>query len=257
MTPRILTRMRHARACLLALFCALALLATPPEARARDPLSVRYLRAAHLLRTLHPGDHWPPLAVPRRIKTADATSALAVHPDKNFVLATIARDLTAAEASGKYPEAGYYAAHALALREEHAGAAASMRAYLATAPFRERDYLFLVRELYAAQEYAGVREAARRWQTVAGGDNACSEDRLAYVWGSFHAVARHREAMEAVLFDPCASWRGQVLFARSSLALGDEEGAEARIASAVESFPENSRDIYLLWNRLTAAERFP
>lgn len=229
----------------------------PGDAMAREPLAVRYLRAVHVLRQMSPGDNWPERAVPRHIRNNDATNALAMHPDKRFVLGVIVRDLSAAAASGKYPEAGYYAAQALAMQGNPAEAAAAMKTYIAKAPFRETDYLFLVKELYAARDYAGVRAAARQWQALDAADDSCSEDRLTYVWGSFHAAGRHRDAMEAVLSDPCASWRGQLLFARSSLALGDEQGAETRLASVLRAFPDKKREICLFWNRLAAAERFP
>ncbi|MDL2210735.1 hypothetical protein LJC26_08030 [Desulfovibrio sp. OttesenSCG-928-O18] len=255
------TLLRHAFTWLFAAVLPLAPFSAsffgPTDALAREPLATRYLRAVHVLRQMNPGDHWPELGVPRRVKNNDATNALVMHPDKSFVLGAIVRDLSAATASGKYPEAGYYAAHALAMRDNHAEAAAAMRTYLAKAPFRDADYLFLVRELYAARDYAGVRAAALQWQSLDGSDDTCSEDRLTYVWGTFHATGRHRDAMEAVLSDPCASWRGQLLFARSCLALGDEQGAEARLATVLQAFPDKNREIHLFWNRLATAARYP
>lgn len=206
---------------------------------------------------LYPGQMWPSVSVPRRIRTDDTTNALVKHRDTSFVLGAVVRDLTAAVSNGKYPEAGYYAAHALSRLGDHGSAANAMKNYLAKAPFKDEDYLFLVKELYAATDYAGVRETARAWQSLDASGDSCSEDRLMYVWGSLHATGQHREAMEAVLSDPCASWMGQLFFARSSLALEDEEGAEERLAAVLAAYPDKERDIHMLWNKLASADKFP
>ena len=226
-------------------------------AATREKTSIAFLRGAYVLRHLYPGEHWPPVNVPRKVRVDDTTNALIMHRDRNFVLGAVARDLTAAAKSGKHPEAGYYAAHAHAMLGEHAEAANAMARYLAKAAFRDEDYLFLVRERYESGDYKGVREAAATWQSLDGRDDSCSEDRLSYVWGSFFAEGLHREAMEAVLSDPCASWKGQLLFARSCLALGDEKGADERIKALVEATPGKERDILVLWNRLATAARYP
>lgn len=252
-------RIFRARILLLCpLLPALLLLAAPTaESASRETLSTRYLRAVHVMQHLYPGEMWPPVSVPRRIRTDDTTNALVKHLDTSFVLGAVVRDLTAAASSGKLPEAGYYAAHALSRLGDHASAADAMKGYIAKAPFRDDDYLFLVKELYAAADYAGVRETSRVWQSLDVSDDACSEDRLMYVWGSFHASGQHREAMEAVLSDPCASWMGQLFFARSSLALDDEEGAEERLAAVLAAYPDKAREIHILWNKLASADKFP
>lgn len=237
---------------------ALLLLTPPPAASAsREKLATRYLRAVHVLRHLYPGDHWPPVTVPRRIRTDDTTNALVKHGDASFVLGTVVPDLAAAAAGGKFPEAHYYAAHAFARLGDHGRAANAMKNHLAKTPFKDENYRFLVKELYAAGEYTAVRDAARAWQLLDAADDTCSEDRLMYVWGSLHASGQHREAMEAVLSDPCASWMGQLFFARSSLALDDEEGAEERLAAVLAAYPDKERDIHILWNKLASADKFP
>lgn len=228
-----------------------------PMAGAGETPAVRYLRGVHVLRTILPGDHWPPVSVPRSVRAADSTNALLMHRDRNFVLTTVAADLDAATDTGKFPPAGYYAAHAHALLGEHADAARTMRRYMGNASFRESNYLFLMRELHAASDYRGAREAAALWQALEPPGGACSEERLTYVWGGFFSQGLHRNAMEAVLSDPCASWRGQVYFARSCLALGDAEGAEERVKNLMLAYPDRERDIRLLWNRLGAAGKYP
>ncbi|CAK7048885.1 MAG: hypothetical protein DELT_00950 [Desulfovibrio sp.] len=255
--------MRYARFATVAVtvLALAALCSGESQAAAKEKLATRYLRAVHVMRHLYPGEEWPAVPVPRRIQTDDTTNALVKHRDTSFVLGTIVRDLTAvasgATSGGKFPEAGYYAAKALSRLGDHAQAAKTMKGYLAKAPFRDEDYCFLTRELYTAGDYAGVREAARTWQSLDASDDSCSEDRLMYVWGSFHAAGQNREAMEAVLSDPCASWKGQLFFARSSLAMGDEEGAEKRLEAVLQAFPDKKREIHMLWNTLASADRFP
>lgn len=244
------------RLCFLLL--AAFLLATPPaESATREALSTRYLRAVHVMRHLYPGEHWPAVSVPHKIRMDDTTNALVKHQDTSFVLSTVARDLALASSRGKFPEAGYYAAYAFSRLGDHVSAAKVLKSYIAKAPFKDADYLFLVKEIYAAKDYSGVRDAARAWQRLDTAEDACSEDRLMYVWGSFHATGRHREAMESVLADPCASWMGQLFFARSSLALDDEKGAEDRLSAVLAAYPDKERDIHLLWNRLASTETFP
>ncbi|MDR3074176.1 MAG: hypothetical protein LBV01_05580 [Deltaproteobacteria bacterium] len=248
-----------ARARLFALALAVALGPFIPATvqAARDRTQSCFFRGVYLLRQISPGEHWPKTVLPRGIGSDDATNALLMHPDRSFVLAAVLRDLETAAGSGKYPQAGYYAAHAAALLGRHQEAAASMQAYLGKAPFRELDHLFLVRELYAATDYPGVLEAARQWQLSDTAGDGCSEDRLVYVWGSLHAEGRHREAMDAVLSAPCASWRGRLLFARSRLALGDAQWAEAYLKSTLAAFPDKNREIQRLWNHLATADKYP
>lgn len=231
----------------------------PPEAAAaaREKMSLRYLRGVHVLRTMNPGDHWPAVTVPRQVRNHDTTSALIAHRDRTFVLESVARDLSAAMKTGTYPEAGYFAAHALAFLSRHAEAAEAMKNYLAKAPFRDEDYLFLVRELYAAPDYTAAINSARRWQLRDNNLDACSEERLTYIWGSLQNQGRYREAMEEVLSDPCASWRGQLFFAKSCMGLGDTEGALARLDAVLAAFPDKSQEIHLLWNRLVTSDRYP
>lgn len=249
-------RVRALLLCPLSLILLL-LAVTCADSATQEKLSTRYLRAVHVMRHLYPGDNWPPVSVPRRIRTDDTTNALVKHRDTSFVLGSIVRDLTAAAASGKFPDSGYYAAYALSRLGNHGAAASAMKGYLAKAPFKDETYLFLVKELYAAADYTGVRETARAWQALDASDDSCSEDRLMYVWGSLHATGQHREAMESVLSDPCASWMGQLFFARSSLALEDEEGAEERLAAVLAAYPDKERDIHILWNKLASADKFP
>lgn len=227
------------------------------QAALREKMSLRYLRGVHVLRTMNPGDHWPAVTVPRQVRNQDTTSALLAHRDRTFVLETVALDLAAAAKTGVWPEAGYYAAHAFALLSRHAEAAKAMEKYLAKAPFRDEDYLFLVRELYATPDYKATLESARLWQIRDNNLDMCSEERLTYIWGSLQNQQLYREAMEEVLSDPCASWRGQVYFAKSSLELGDAKGALARIHAVLLAFPERSQEIHTLWNRLLTSDRYP
>ncbi|MCC8194419.1 MAG: hypothetical protein LIP28_07225, partial [Deltaproteobacteria bacterium] len=246
-TDRGRTVARAAR--IFAIACAVLLLVAPQAPAASEKMSLRYLRGVYVLRNLNPDGDRPGVTVPRQVRTHDTTSALLAHPDKTFVLESVARDLTAAMKTGKFPESGYYAAQALAMLGKHAEAAAAMQSYLAAASFREDEYLFLVRELHAAAAYAEVITAAREWQArAADSGHLCSEERLAYAWGSFQARGMYREAMEEVLSDPCASWRGQVFFAKSSLDLGDAEGAYARVRSIAERFPDKRSEIETLWD---------
>ena len=252
-------RMRAALFALLALVTGAAGMLFPPDANAavREKITLRYLRGVHVLRTMNPGDHWPVVTVPRQVRNHDTTSALLAHRDRTFVLESVARDLAAAAKTGTWPEAGYYAAHALAYLSRHAEAAEAMKDYLAKAPFRDEDYLFLVRELYASPDYRAAIESARQWQLRDNAIDACSEERLTYVWGSLHNLGLYREAMEEVLSDPCASWRGQLFFARSGMELGDVDGALARIDATLTAYPEKNQEIHLLWNRLATSDQYP
>ncbi len=235
----------------------LSLAFAAPADAAVEKMSLRYLRGVHVLRTMLPEAGWPPVSVPRQVRNHDTTSALLAHRDRTFVLESVAGDLAAATATGRYPESGYYAARAFSLLGRHNEAADAMKNYIAKAKFRDEDYLFLVRELYAAADYKATLAAARQWQMADDHLDACSEDRLTYIWGSLQAMGRYRDAMEVVLSDPCASWRGQLYFARSGLALGDEESALARLDAVLAMFPEKNQEIHLLWDKLTASERYP
>ena len=238
--------------------CGCLFLFAPQAQAARETLSLRYFRAVHVLRFLAPGSHWPLVTIPHQAKNHDSTNALLAHPDKTFVLETISRDLEAAAKTGKFPESGYYAAQTLATLGRHADAASAMKTYLAKAPFREENYLFLVRELHTARAHKTVIAAVRQWQIL---DNAagkfCSGERLAYTWGNFQALKMHREAMEEVISDPCASWQGQIFFAKSSLDLGDTDSAYSRIASVMEAHPDKSLEIEALWDRLSMYALYP
>lgn len=255
-------RKKHtaARAWLATVFASVALLFLAPslcDAAAREKMSLRFLRGVHVLRDMAPGEHWPAVTVPRQVRTHDTTSALMAHPDRTVVLDSISHDLAAATKTGAWPEAGYYAAHAFSLQGKHAEAAAAMKSYLAKAPFRDEDYLFLVKSLYTSADYKAAFAATREWQVNDDNQDACSEDRLVYAWGSLQARGRYREAMEEVLSDPCASWRGQLLFARSSLGLGDADEAEARLENVLAAYPDKELPIRLLWDRLTTTQRYP
>lgn len=241
---------------LLAFSCCV-LFPAAAGAASGEKMSLRYLRGVYVLARTTPGEDWPAVTIPRQIKNHDTTNALLAHRDRTFVLESVSRDLADAAKAGKYPEAGYYAAHALSLLGRHAEAANNMKLYIAKAPFRHKNYLFLVRELYAAADYKGTLAAARQWQFLDTDINDCSEDRLTYLWGSLQAQGLHRDAMEAVLSDPCATWRGQLFFAKSSMDLGDTEGAEARLEAVLAAFPDKGEEIYRLWNRLTMAHRYP
>lgn len=243
------------RAALAAVF----LLLLPPcsDAAAREKMSLRFQRGVHVLRHINPGEHWPDVSVPRQVRNHDTTSALLAHRDRAFVLEAVSRDLADAAKTGKYPEAGYYAAHAFSLQGKNTEAAAAMKAYLAKAPFREQDYLFLVKALYASADYKASLAAVRQWQTRGDDTETCSEERLTYAWANLQAQRRYREAMEEVLSDPCASWQGQLFFAKSSASLGDEDGAEARLETVLEAFPDKRQEIYQLWDRLATAAHYP
>ena len=227
------------------------------QAAPREKMSLRYLRGVHVLRTMNPGDHWPAVVVPRQVRTQDTTSALLAHRDRTFVLETIAHDLAAAAKTGHWPEANYYAAYAFAFLSRHTEAAEAMKKYLSKAPFRDQDYFFLVRELYAMHDYKAVVESARRWQSHDNNLDVCSEERLTYIWGSLQNQGLYREAMEEVLSDPCASWRGQIYFAKSSLDLGDTEGALSRVDATLRAFPERAQEMHLLWNRVVTSSQYP
>lgn len=244
-------------ALLILCVCVPLSVVTAAAAAPAEKMPLRYLRGVYVLAQTTPGDHWPVVTVPRQVRTHDTTSALLAHKDRTFVLESVARDLTDAAETGRYPEAGYYAARALSLLGRHTEAADAMKIYLAKAPFRDSDYLFLVRELYAAADYKGTLAAARQWQFLDTDMDACSEDRLTYLWGSLQAQGHYRDAMEAVLSDPCATWRGQLFFAKSSLELRDVEGAQARLEAVLAAFPDKEREIHRLWDRLTTTRLYP
>jgi len=241
-----------------AVVCGILFFLAPQSRAAQEALSLRYFRSVHVVRQLAPGNHWPTVTVPAKVKTHDTTNALLAHPDKSFVLESLARDLEAVVKTKNFPESGYYAAQTLAMLGKHAAAADAMKTYLPHAPFRDDHYLFLARELHTAGAYNTVITTVQQWQTLGNAaGKLCSEERLAYAWGSFQALGMHREAMEEILFDSCDSWQGQVFFAKSSLDLGDVNGAYARIASAMQAHPDRSQDIEALWDRLAMYAIYP
>ncbi len=224
-------------------------------ASAAESAQTRFQRAAYVLQRLYPGIAWPPVTISRRIVNDDAANALLKHPDTLYVLTALSRDLVAVDGrKGVPPEAAFYAAQTLDMLGNHARAAGAMGQYLQTAPYRPDDYLFLVRNLYAARQYEASRDAARRWEQR---DGKCHETRLDYVWGSYCVEGRMGDAEKAVLTDPCKGWHGQVLLAKLRLEAGEESQADARINTLTRKHPKDRRTIRLFWNKLRAAATYP
>ncbi len=224
-------------------------------ASAAENAQIRFQRAAHVLQRLNPGLPWPSVTISRRIINDDATNSLLKHPDTRYVLTILARDLAAAAGrKGVPPEAAFYRAQACDMLGDPLDAAREMDQFLRTAPYRSDDYQFLVRNLYAAGQYAASRDAARRWRQR---DGKCNENRLDYVWGSYCAEGRPADAAKAVETDPCQGWRSQILLAKLRLDAGEESQAENQISVLARKNPKNARAIRLFWNKLQAAAVYP
>ncbi len=242
------------------IFCFLLLAAALPclfamRAQAAESAQTRYLRAVYVLRTLAPSLSTGSLAFPRRIITDDTTNTLVQHPDKIFVLSTLARELEELTQQKKsLTDAAYYSANAYYTLGRRADAARLMSRYILTAPYRPEDHLFLVRCLYENGDYQAARTAATQWRVQ---NPRCDEQRLTYVWGSFRAENRTRDALDALEDSACAGWQPKVLAARSTLDAGDAEGAERAVKILARRYPKNAKAIHALWEQLREAERYP
>ncbi len=232
-----------------------AALGVTPDALGAESAQTRFQRAAYVLQRLAPGIAWPSVTIPRRVINDDATNSLLKHPDTHYVLTTLARDLDALDGrKGVPPDAAFYTAQAYDMLNDPTRAADAMNQYTRIAPYRPDDYLFLIRNLYAARRYEATRNAARRWEQR---DGKCSETRLDYVWGSYCAEGKLKDAETAVITDACQSWRGQVLLAKLRLEAGEESQADAQVNTLARKNPQNARTIRLFWNKLRAAATYP
>ena len=238
----------------IAAACGLFLLAMSGGAHAAETVQTRYLRAVYVLRTLDPSLAAGTLAVPRRIITDDTTNTLVQHPDKIFVLDSMARELESLSRNKGMGDADFYAAQAYGKLGQRSNAARAMGRYLLISPYQAENYLLLVRWLYENSDYAAMRAAAADWRTR---DPACNEKRLVYVWGSYLAQGQPQDALNALNNSACNGWRPQVMAARSTLDLGSAGAAEHMVDAAARRFPKNAKTIRAFWEQIREVERYP
>ena len=242
------------RICNLCAVCAFFLFLLPGQACAAEPVQTRYLRAIYVLRTLDPSLAVGSFSIPRRIITDDTANTLVQHPDKIFVLDSMAQELESLSRNKGMSDADYYAAQAYNKLGQRSNAARTMGRYLHTAPYQAENYFFLVRCLYENSDYTAMRKAAADWEAR---DPACNEKRLVYTWGSYLAEGKAQDALNAVNASVCSGWRPQVLAARSTLDLGGTEAAELMVKAAISAYPKNAKTIQAMWEQVREAERFP
>lgn len=234
--------------------CGLFLLALSGAAHAAETVQTRYLRAVYVLRTLDPSLAGNALAIPRRIITDDTTNTLVQHPDKIFVLDSMARELESLSRNKGMSDADYYAAQAYGKLGQRSNAARAMGRYLVIAPYQAENYLLLVRWLYENSEYEAMRAAAAEWRVR---DPACNEKRLVYVWGSYLVQSQPQDALNVLNDSACNGWRPQVMAARSTLDLGSAGAAEHMVDAAALRYPKNARIIRAFWEQIRETERYP
>ncbi len=120
------------------LFLLVNLLCLQSLAQAAPALSAkmeRYYRAVCLLQEMGGPARSEAVPIPRRVASCDATESLRHHPDKIFVLQTLADDLHSLGSSP--PDAPLFEAYARLDLGERAKAADLLYSYVSTAPYQK------------------------------------------------------------------------------------------------------------------------
>lgn len=247
--------MRHGCSGLLVLLVNLLFLqASGHAAAALSPRMERYYRAVYLLQRMGGPAAAERVAVPGRVASCDATESLQHHPDKIFVLQTIADDLGSLGAFP--PEAQLFEAYTRLALGERVRAASLLYAYVSVAPYQERHYALLTSLLHEQNESASLYLVCREWEER---DPACNAERSLLTWTALYAMGRYADARAAALAPGnCLGGRAYLYAARAALAMGDAHGAESLVREAVrETQPgADAAAVQTLWDALRSREVF-
>ena len=223
-------------------------------ATALSPRMERYYRAVCLLQEMGGPAAAEPVAVPRKILFRDATESLRHHPDKIFVLHTIANDLHSLGTSP--PEAPLFEAYARLALGERVQAANLLYAYVSVAPYQRRHYTLLTSLLHEQAEPTSLYLVCREWEKL---DPVCNTERSRLTWSALYAMGRHADALATALASTeCLGWRAYLYAARAALAAGDAHEAKALVRQAEEmAQPDKSPEaVQALWDEMRSVDVF-
>lgn len=192
----------------------------------------RFLRAVYVLQTLGGPAAAEDILIPGRLKTSDAAESLRHHPDKVFVLRSLAAEL--ASLKGEIPKAALFEAYARVDLGDLEQARKLLSAYVAEYPYRAGQYALLCSLLEELREYDALLLICAEWRER---DPACRADRLASTWLALCGLGRFSEAKDLMLRDGnCLEWRRYFYAARAALAAGEQdEGARLGEIAAREA----------------------
>jgi hypothetical protein len=211
----------------------------------------RYYRAVSVLQYMGGPAAEDPVAVPRRIASCDATESLQHHPDKIFVLRTIADDLHSL--SGAVQDAPLFEAYARLSLGEREKAADLLYAYLSTVPYKERHYALLASLLCEQREYTTLYLVCREWMERA---PSCLSQRAIFTWTALFALGRYADARDAMLESGgCMGWKSYLYAARAALAMNDGPGVDALLKKAA-LYAADAADVQPLWESLRSRATF-
>ena len=214
----------------------------------------RFFRAAFILKSLDNNARNHALVIPARTVQTDATESLLHHPDRIFVLRTLASELAAVQRT--VPKALLYEAFArLALGEKPLGAELLAR-YVGETEYDAAQYRLLCRTLSEIRDYSTLHIICREWTARADGAGLSKGDaaeRASLGWEAMHGLRRYAEARHYVLKETKhLGWRASVYAAQSSLAQGDEAGARQLINEAINAHKGSETEILRLWENVSS-----
>ena len=214
----------------------------------------RFFRAAFILKSLDSNARNHALVIPARAIQTDATESLLHHPDRIFVLRTLASELAAVQRA--VPQTILYEAFArLALGEKQLGAELLAR-YVGETEYDAAQYRLLCRTLSEVKDYSTLHIICREWTERAdrtGPQKGDAAERASLGWEAMHGLGRYAEARHYVLKEKKhLGWRAYVFAAQSTLAQGDEAGARQLITEAISAHKNYETEILRLWENLSS-----
>lgn len=198
-----------------------------------EPPQDRFLRAVYVLQMMGGPATAETIAIPKRLKTSDATESLLHHPDRTFVLRSLAADLASLREEHGISEAALFEAYARVDLGETGKASSLLSAYVADHPYKAGQYALLCSLLQDLQEYRGLLLICAEWR---GRDPECRADRLTYTWLALCRLGRFLEARDLMLRDgDCLEWRRFLYAARAAQAAGKRDEAGKLTDTAAQS----------------------
>ncbi len=210
-----------------------------------------YYRAVYVLQQMGGPAALESQEFPSRNIRGDATESLLHHPDKIFVLRSLADDLTGFADS--QPKARLFEAYARMSLGEKKRAADLLARYVCDSPYQAAHYALLCELLQEQEEYASLMLICREWRER---DPSCLPQRSIYTWAALYGLQRFQEAGEYMEHRAdCLGWQSGVYAARAFLAQGQGEKARGRLVQTERDFPAEKPAIDRLWRFLEIQPR--
>ncbi len=212
----------------------------------------RYLRAIFVLQRIGcvPAEE-ETVRIAERIKRDDAAESLLHHPDKIFVLRSIALELAdIGRDRDAFPDAPLFEAYARMGLGEYAEARDLLLQHVVEHDYRSGRYGVLCRILEMLGDNETLLLIAAEWNER---DPVCLPERTQYAWAARLRLKRYAEAKNLMLRNaPCMGPPAYVYAAAAARAEGSEEEARALLRAAKEK--ESPEAVEILWRRLTHEE---